>query len=43
MKLHYRWEPRWPAFALGFAKNYKEKRYDRFNLIIWAIVLEVTW
>jgi len=43
MKFHYRWEPRWPAFALGFSKQWRSKRYDCFNLILWAIVLEVTW
>lgn len=43
MKFRARWEPRWPAFAIGFSKNYKAKRYALFNIIIWAIVLEVTW
>ena len=43
MKFDVRWEPRWPCFAVGFYRERKKNKYQKFCLIIWAIVFELTW
>lgn len=43
MTFHYRWEPRWPAFAIGFTRTRGSDRYNVFNIILWPLVLEVLW
>lgn len=43
MKFAYRWEPRWPAFAVGFYRGRRADPYQKFTLIIWAAVFEITW
>lgn len=43
MKFAYRWEPRWPAFAVGFYRGARKSQYRSFTLIVWAMVFEITW
>ena len=34
------WEPRWPAFAIGFHKRRFHSNYT-FTIVLWALVIEV--
>lgn len=41
MKLNLRWEPRWPAFAIGFYRGKRTDKYSKFSVILWALVFEI--
>ena len=43
MKFNARWEPRWPCFAIGFSRGPRRNKYRSFSVIVWAMVLEITW
>lgn len=34
------WEPRWPAFAIGFHKRKFYSSYT-FTIVLWALVIEI--
>lgn len=34
------WEPRWPAFAIGFHKRRFYSNYT-FTIVLWALVIEI--
>lgn len=38
--LRIEWEPRWPAFAIGFYRPKFWSRYT-FTIVLWAIVIEI--
>jgi len=43
MKLNLRWEPRWPAFAIGFYRGKRTAPYTMFHIILWPVVIEFDW
>lgn len=34
------WEPRWPAFAIGFHKRRFYSNYT-FTIVLWPVVIEI--